>query len=71
MLCIEPPSEPRNVRIVSTTSTTINLEWDPPLSLGGRNDTMYILWYQVAEEDNNPIMEGPTVSTTMGTITGK
>ncbi len=68
----EPPSEPRNVRIVFTTSTTIILEWDPPLSLGGRNDTMYILWYQVAgsNQEVNPIIEGPTISTTMGTITG-
>ncbi len=49
------------------------MEWDPPLSLGGRNDTMYILWYQVAgsNQEDNPIIEGPTVSTTMGTITGK
>ena len=41
--------------------------------MGGRNDTMYILWYQVAgsNQEDNPIREGPTVSTTIGTITGK
>ncbi len=34
---------------------------------------MYILWYQVAgsNQEDNPIIEGPTVSTTIGTITGK
>ncbi len=68
-MSLEPPSKPQNVRIVFTLSSAINLKWDPPLSLGGRNDTMYILRYQVAEE-NNPIIEGLTVSTTEGTITG-
>ncbi len=34
---------------------------------------MYILWYQVAgsNQEDNPVREGPTVSTTMGTIAGK
>ncbi len=34
---------------------------------------MYILWYQVAgsNQEDNPIIEGPAVSTTTGTITGK
>ncbi len=58
---------------MSITSTTITLEWDPPLFVWGRNDTMYILRYQVAEsnQEDNSVREGPTVSTTMGIITGK
>ncbi len=45
----------------------------PPTLLGGRNDTMYILWYRVAgsNQEVNPVREEPTVSTTLGTIAGK
>ena len=64
----EPPSEPRNVRIISTTSTSITLTWDPPASLGGRSDLSYILWYQ--EEGNETLVVGGTVTTTTGTISG-
>ena len=64
----EPPSEPRNVRIISTTSTSITLTWDPPASMGGRSDISYILWYQ--EEGNETLVNGGTVTTTTGTISG-
>ena len=66
----EPPSEPRNVRIISTTSSSITLTWDPPASLGGRSDLSYILWYQ--EDGNEMLVNGGSTdgNTTMGTISG-
>ena len=57
-----------NVRIESLTSDSVTLVWDPPVNFGGRNDTVYVLFYQ--EEQSSRRIEGDTVNTTMGTITG-
>ena len=32
--------------VVSTTSTTITLSWDPPKLLGGRTDLTYVIEYR-------------------------
>ena len=64
----EPPSPVTNVRIVSRTSDSVTLVWDPPVNFGGRNDTVYVLFYQ--EEGSSSRVEVVTVNTTMGTITG-
>ena len=69
LLILEPPSEPRNVVVTSVTSTSITLTWDPPESLGGRNDTRYIIWWY-QEEGTFDKMRSGTVNTTFGTITG-
>ena len=45
MFCTEPPSSPQNL-VFTVTSTTISLSWDQPLSLGGRNDLLYVISYQ-------------------------
>jgi len=56
--------------IVETTSTTITLSWEEPLSLGGRSsdELRYNLWYQ-GPGDAQPLLSN-TVTTTMGGITG-
>ena len=38
-----PPSAPRNVEILLTTSTSVSLRWDPPEDLGERDDFFYTL----------------------------
>ena len=66
-LRIEPPSEPRNVVVLSTSSTSITVRWDPPKFLGGRDDTKYTLWYQ--EEGNSERVRAGTVTNTVGVVT--
>ena len=63
-----PPSQPVNVRVVDQTSDSITLMWDEPSDLGGRTDTVYVLWYR--EVDSTTIVEARRVNTTTGTITG-
>ena len=65
---VEPPSGVRNVRLKPWTPDSITLMWDPPVNFGGRNDTVYVLFYQ--EEGSSSRVEAVTVNTTMGTITG-
>ena len=61
----EPPSPVTNVQI---QSDSVTLVWDPPVNFGGRNDTVYVLFYQ--EEGSSRHVEAVTVHTTMGTIIG-
>ena len=62
---LEPPSPVTNVRI---ESVSVTLAWDPPVNFGGRNDTVYVLFYQ--EEGSSRHVEAVIVNTTMGTISG-
>ncbi len=39
---IEPPTKPRNVRLVDSDQTSASFEWDEPTSNGGRRE----LWYR-------------------------
>lgn len=66
----EPPSEPRNLMITYTTSTTITLSWDPPESLGGRVDIVYTIWYQESVDGSSDRVLVGTLNTTEATITG-
>ena len=52
-----PPSAPRNLMVVSTTSTTITLSWDPPESLGGRTDLTYVIEYQDLQKSTVDTLE--------------
>ena len=65
---IEPPSKIRNLIIVTTTSTTISLAWDPADS-GGRDDLVYIVFFR--EEGSNDIIQAETVQASSATITGE
>ncbi len=66
-----PPSPPLNVRVVSTSSTTLTLAWEEPVSTGGRgrDELRYNLWIRAAEE--NDIRLSNTVTSTIGVIGGK
>ena len=41
------PSAPVNLIATNSSSTSINLTWDPPLDLGGDNGTHFISGYDV------------------------
>ena len=56
------------MEIISVTATTVTLRWGEPVDLGGRDDTVYTLWYQVVGSDM--LMEAGTFETTEGTVTG-
>ena len=66
----EPPSPPRNVRVVNSTSTSVTLAWEEPLSTGGRSreELRYNLWYRIAGEFRVTLYG--TVNTTVGKVGG-
>ncbi|WAR14447.1 EPA4B-like protein [Mya arenaria] len=41
MPCTQPPSAPRNVKVVDISDTIVQLSWQLPEQLGGRTDTTY------------------------------
>lgn len=63
----EPPTQPRSVEVVSVTATTVTLRWEPSDD-GGRDDLMYILYYQEVGSDM-PIEAG-SFENTEGTVAG-
>ncbi len=66
-LLIEPPGPPTNVSIETRTPTTVTLSWKPPISLGGRIDLFYRLWYQ---QGSGVRILGLETNSTTGTISG-
>ena len=51
------------------TNTTVQLNWDPPVSNGGRDDLEYQLSYQIATSSEAMTIYG-RVNMTEGVITG-
>ena len=51
------------------TNTTVQLNWDPPVSNGGRDDLEYQLSYQIATSPEPATIYG-SVNMTEGQITG-
>ncbi len=66
-MLIEPPGPPTNVSIETRTPTTVTLSWKPPISLGGRIDLFYRLWYQ---QGSGVRILGLETNSTTGTISG-
>ena len=54
--------------VVSTTSTTITLSWEPPESLGGRTDLTYVISYQDSQDSTVSLQVNVTIFTITGNI---
>ena len=63
-----PPTAIQNLMVTFTTSTSVNLAWDPANS-GGRDDLVYIIYFR--EEGSNDLIQAATVDTSRTTISGE
>ena len=60
---IVAPSNPLNVAVVKTDSTTCKISWDPPTSDGGRSDVSYCIEYQSTSRLFRGYLPAGTVAT--------
>jgi hypothetical protein len=60
---------PRNVEVLSQSSSSVTITWEAPLDLGGRDDVEYRLCFEAEIESG--LEECRSIDTTMTTLTGK
>ena len=65
---LEPPSEVRNLEVVSSTDTTITLRWTRPLTTG-RSDFFYGVSYSDPNNIGEFISSEDNLVTNSGTVT--